>query len=100
MYSDHVVTFQEDSFDFLLEEGLAKSIFPPKVFYVLRAGVRTFRSLVIEPAKDIVRLLLKRKLSTKTKMILYEIERAYLYLWHIIGGCAARFSGNSFLSWH
>lgn len=74
--SDHVVTFREDSFEFLLNEGLAKSIFPPKVFYVPRAGVRTFRSLVIEPVKDIVRLFLKRTLAKKTKMILYEIERA------------------------
>ncbi|MCP4182026.1 MAG: class I SAM-dependent methyltransferase [Hyphomicrobiales bacterium] len=75
-YADHVVTFRHDTFDFLLDEGLAKEIFPPQVFRVPKAWSWSTKDRIVQPLKNIVRLLLNRPLSRDQKSILFEIERA------------------------
>jgi SAM-dependent methyltransferase len=73
-YCHHVVTFREHSFDFLLDEGLAKKIHQPKVFAVPKAWSWTLTDRVKQSLKNIFRLLLKRPLARNGKQILFEIE--------------------------
>jgi len=74
-YSSHVVTFREHSFDFLLDEGLAITIYRPKIFSVPMAWSWTLKEWIIQPPKNIFRLLLGRSVARNKKQILFEIER-------------------------
>ena len=73
-YCHHVVTFREHSFEFLLDEGLAKKIRRPKVFAVPKAWSWTLRTRIKQSLKNVFRLLLKRPLARNGKQILFEIE--------------------------
>jgi len=73
---DHVATFREHSFDFLLDERLAKKIHCPKVFPVPKAWSWTLTERIIQNAKNIIRLMIKKPILRDRQMILYEIERA------------------------
>jgi len=75
-YSDHVATFREHSFDFLLDERLAKKIHCPKSFAVPKAWSWTRTDWITQNAMNIIRLMLKRPIVRNRKMILFEIERA------------------------
>lgn len=74
-YCDHVVTFSEHSFDFLLEEGWAKRIDCPKCIYVPKAWSWTLRTRIIQTLKNIIRFVLRQSIVRNRKMILFEIER-------------------------
>jgi len=71
---DHVVTFRENSFDFLLHEGLATRIHRPKTFTVPGAWAWTFKDWIIQNSKNIVRPLLNRRIVRNRRSILFEIE--------------------------
>ncbi|MHC4640653.1 MAG: methyltransferase domain-containing protein [Planctomycetota bacterium] len=71
----HVVTFREDSFNFLLDEGLAEAIYSPKIFRVPKAWSWSLRNRIVQPLKNIVRPLLNRPIRRDNKMILFEIKR-------------------------
>lgn len=72
--TDHVVTFREHSFDFLLNEGCAMRI-GRKSFYVARAWSWTLKTRIIQTLLNVCRLLLGRPIVRNPKMILFEIER-------------------------
>lgn len=74
-HNDHVVTFSEHSFDFLLDEGYARRIGCPKSIYVPKAWSWTLRTRIIQTLKNIIRLVLSRSIARNRKMILFEIER-------------------------
>ncbi len=74
-HSDHVVTFTEHSFDFLLGEGYARRIDCPKSFYVPKAWSWTLRTSIIQTLKNIICLVMGRSIMRNRKMILFEIER-------------------------
>jgi Methyltransferase domain len=73
---DHVATFREDTFDFLIDEGLAKYIYVSKPFVVPAAWSWSTQQLVAESFKNILRLLLNKPIARNRKSILYEIEEA------------------------
>ncbi len=73
---DHVVTFRERSFDFLLDEGLARRIHRPRIFCVPGAWSRTKKDWIIQLPGNVLRLLLRRPIARNRKMILFEIEKA------------------------
>ncbi len=75
-HSEHVVTFREDSFDFLLEEGRARQIHRPRVLAVPKAWSWSLTDWIVQPLKNIVRPLFQRPIVRNQKQILYEIERA------------------------
>lgn len=70
----HVVTFCEHSFDFLIDEGHAKKVHPPKVFTVPKAWSWSLSDWIVQPLKNIVRPLLQRPIVRNNKQILFEIE--------------------------
>ena len=72
---DHVVTFREQSFDFLVNEGYVKKIYPPKVFTVAGAWSWTFKERIVQTTKNLIRPLAKRAIVSNRKIILFEIER-------------------------
>jgi SAM-dependent methyltransferase len=74
--NDHVVTFREHSFNFLLVERLAKKINYTKPFTVPKAWSWTLTELIVQNVKNIIRFIIKQPISNDRKMILYEIERA------------------------
>ncbi len=74
-HSEHVVTFREHSFDFLVDEGHAKKVHPPKVFTVPKAWSWSLSDWIVQPLKNIVRPLLQRPIMRNQKQILYEFER-------------------------
>jgi len=74
-HSEHVVTFREDSFNFLLEEGRAKQIHRPRVFAVPKAWSWSLSGWIIQPLKNILRPLFQRPIVRNQKQILYEFER-------------------------
>jgi O-antigen/teichoic acid export membrane protein/SAM-dependent methyltransferase len=73
-YYHHVVTFREHSFDFLLDEGLAKKIYRTKVFAVPNAWSWSRRTWIKQSLKNIIRPLLWLPLARNNKQILFEIE--------------------------
>ena len=73
-HSEHVTTFREHSFDFLLKEGDAKEILRPRVFSVPGAWGWTVSQWIQESAKNIVRPLLGRPIPRNKKQILFELE--------------------------
>ena len=74
-YNDHVVTFREHSFDFLLDEGFAKRISYTKSICVPKAWSWTLRTRITQTVLNVCRLLLGRPIVRNPKMILFEIER-------------------------
>jgi len=73
---DHVRTFRERSFDFLVEEGLASGIHSPKVLRVPGAWSWTVRQRAVQTVKNAARFALGRPLVREKWMILYEIANA------------------------
>jgi hypothetical protein len=73
---DHVRTFREHSFDFLIEEGRAARIHRPEIFRVPGAWSWTARQRLAQAAKNAARLLLGRPLVREKWMILFEIDSA------------------------
>lgn len=74
-YNDHVVTFREQSFDFLIEEGFAKRVRFSRDISVPKACSWTLKMRIIQTLKNIIRLLVRRPIVRNQKMILFEIER-------------------------
>ena len=72
---DHVVTFFEHSFDFLLDEGFAKRISYTKSICVPKAWSWTLITRITQTVLNVCRLLLGRPIVRNQKMILFEIER-------------------------
>lgn len=70
---DHVATFREGSFNYLHEEGLAASIPVASILNVPGAWSWTVKDYLIQPIKNILRLLIGRPLVWNRKMILFEI---------------------------
>jgi len=73
---DHVVTFLENSFDFLIDEKLAKSISSPLIYPVPRAWSWTLSDRVQQYFRNVIRFLLKRPIVRNRKIIEFEIESA------------------------
>lgn len=74
-YYDHVATFREDTFNFLLEEDLAQNILSRKIISVPKAWSWTRKKWIKQNAKNIVRMLKNTPIAQNPKMILFEIER-------------------------
>ncbi|MBN1918067.1 MAG: class I SAM-dependent methyltransferase [Verrucomicrobia bacterium] len=74
--SDHVRTFREHSFDFLLDERLARRVEASRPFRVPGAWSWTPRQRVVQTAKNAARWALGRPLVHEKTMILFEIENA------------------------
>lgn len=72
--SDHVVTFRQNSFDFLLEEGTGVTIKNVKIFSVPGAWGWSSREYVIQTLKNLVRPFMGRPLKENSQTILFEIE--------------------------
>jgi len=70
---DHVVTFREDSFDFLVQEQLATKILPPRIFAVPGAWSWSRQRWLVEASRNVGRLVLRRPLARNKKMILFEV---------------------------
>ena len=74
--ADHVVTFRENSFNFLLEEGSAKHVHPPRVISIPTAWSWSLLNWIIQPLKNILRPFFGRPMVRNQKQILYEIKSA------------------------
>lgn len=74
---DHVRTFREHWFDFLLVEGLAERIGEPEVIRVPGAWSWTLKQRAVQTAKNMARLALRRPLAREKRMMLFEIESAH-----------------------
>ena len=72
--SDHVATFRQNSFDYLVEEGIAEGITNVSVFRVPGAWSWTITDYVIQPLKNLMRPLLGRPQFWNKKMVLFEIK--------------------------
>jgi SAM-dependent methyltransferase len=73
---DHVRTFREHSFDFLLDEGLASRVDASTAFRLPGAWSWTPKQRVMQTAKNAARWVLGRPLAREKKMILFEIDNA------------------------
>ena len=71
--NDHVVTFRQNSFDYLVKEGVAEVV-TNIIFRVPGAWSWTLKDYILQPIKNIIRLLLGRPLVWERKMILFEIK--------------------------
>jgi hypothetical protein len=73
---DHVRTFREHSFDWLLDEDLANRVEPSEAFRVPGAWSWTPKRRLVQTAKNVARWVLGRPLRHEKTMILFEIENA------------------------
>jgi SAM-dependent methyltransferase len=72
--SDHIATFRHNSFDFLAEEGSGVNVKNVCVFHVPGAWSWTVADYVIQPIKNLARLIIGRPLNWNRQMLLFEIE--------------------------
>jgi hypothetical protein len=73
---DHVRTFREHAFDFLLDEGLADRVHPPQVFRVPGAWAWTPKQRLVQTAKNVARFALGRPLAREKWTVLFEVTNA------------------------
>lgn len=72
--SDHIATFRQNSFDYLVEEGGGVTIKNVSIFNVPGAWSWTVTDYVLQPLKNLLRLIIGRPLNWNRQMMLFEIE--------------------------